>query len=86
MIVADRLRRNRKMTSTTRMTVRSSVNLTSWTDSRIETERSLRIAERERGGQLRLQLRQQRLDRVDDFDGVRARLPLDREVDASGCR
>ena len=31
------------MTSTTSATVRISVNLTSWTESRIETERSLRI-------------------------------------------
>ena len=44
MIVADRLRRNRKMTSTTRTTVRTSVNLTSCTDSRIDTERSLRMS------------------------------------------
>ena len=43
MIVADRLRRNRKMTRTTRKTVRISVSLTSCTDSRIETERSLRM-------------------------------------------
>ena len=40
MIVAVRLRRNRKITSTTRITVSISVNCTSRTDSRIEAERS----------------------------------------------
>ena len=44
MTVADRFRRNRKMTITTSPTVRSSVNLTSWTDARIDTERSLRTS------------------------------------------
>ncbi len=43
MMVADRLRRNRKMTRTTRITVRTRVNFTSWTDSLIDTDRSLRI-------------------------------------------
>ena len=43
MIVAERLRRNRKMTRTTSTTVNTSVNLTSCTDSRIDTERSLRM-------------------------------------------
>jgi len=43
MSVAERFLRNRKMTRTTRMTVRTSVNLTSWTESRIEIDRSLRI-------------------------------------------
>ena len=38
--VAERLRRNRKMTSTTRHSVRTSVNWTSRTERRIETERS----------------------------------------------
>ncbi len=40
MIVAETLRRNRKMTSTTRAMASASVNSTSWTDSRIATERS----------------------------------------------
>ena len=38
--VADRFRRNRKITRTTRPTVSPSVSLTSWTDSRIGAERS----------------------------------------------
>ena len=40
MTVAETLRRNRKITSTTSATARSSVNCTSWTEARIETERS----------------------------------------------
>ncbi len=40
--VAERLRRKRKITSTTRQSVSRSVNLTSSTDSRIETDRSNR--------------------------------------------
>ena len=44
MIVAEMFRRNRKMTRTTRPTVASSVILTSCTDSRIVTERSLRMS------------------------------------------
>ena len=44
MMVADRFLRNRKMTRTTRTTVSTRVNLTSCTDSRMDTERSLRMA------------------------------------------
>ena len=40
MIVADRLRRKRKITMTTRAMVSSKVNWTSWTDSRMATDRS----------------------------------------------
>ena len=43
MMVAERLRRNRKMTSTTRPRVTSSVSLTSLTDSWMDSERSKRI-------------------------------------------
>ena len=53
----------------------------SCTDSRIDCDRSLRTASTERGRQLRLNLRQQRADRVDDLDRVRARLPLIGQVD-----
>ena len=55
MIVAETLRRNRKMTSTTRKTVSRSVNFTSSTDSRIGCARSLRIWSGHRGRQLRLE-------------------------------
>ena len=41
MMVAVRLRRNRKMTRMTRITVRSRVNLTSFTDSRMVSDRSM---------------------------------------------
>ena len=40
MMVAATLRRKRKMTSTTSISARYSVNCTSSTDARIETERS----------------------------------------------
>ena len=56
------------MTRTTRTTVSSSVNLTSWTESRIgdaSGRSGCRACTRRR--QLRLELRQQRLDRVDDL-------------------
>jgi hypothetical protein len=43
-IVAEMLRRNRKMTRMTRATVNSSVNLTSRTESRIGPARSLRTS------------------------------------------
>ncbi len=43
MIVAEMFLRNRKITSTTRPMVRTSVNFTSATDSRIDSDRSLRM-------------------------------------------
>ena len=43
MTVADRLRRKRKMTSTTRHTVSTSVNLTSATDALMDSDRSNRM-------------------------------------------
>ena len=81
MTVAEMLRRNRKMTITTSAMVSTIVNLMSWTDSRIDCDRSLRTASVERGRKLRLDLRQQLADRVDDLDRVRARLPLHGQVD-----
>src|SRR3989449_11257287 len=42
MIVAERLRRNRKITRTTSASVRNSVNCTSASEARIDTERSER--------------------------------------------
>ncbi len=44
MTVAETLRRNRKITAMTRPMVSSSVNLTSATDSRIATDRSVRTS------------------------------------------
>ena len=40
MRVAETLRRNRKITSTTSATASSRVNCTSWTELRIDTDRS----------------------------------------------
>ncbi len=42
-MVADKLRRKRKMTITTRQMVRNKVNWTSLTDSRMDKERSKRM-------------------------------------------
>ena len=54
MRVAETLRRNRKITSTTRTSVRSSVNCTSLTEFWIETERSYRTCrETDAGNSLR---------------------------------
>ncbi len=44
MIVAETLRRNRKITAMTSPMVSISVNFTSWTDSRMATERSVRTS------------------------------------------
>ena len=44
MIVAESARRKRKITSTTKMIARTKVNFTSWTESRIEIERSTTIS------------------------------------------
>src|SRR2546427_9352065 len=46
MIVAERLRRNRKMTRTTSARVRNSVNFTSVSEARIDSERSERSCRR----------------------------------------
>src|SRR5512140_423245 len=48
--VAVTFRRKMKITRTTRMTVRTSVNFTSSTDSRIDSERSMRISMLTDGG------------------------------------
>ena len=57
MSVADRLRRNRKITSTTSASASTSVNCTSWTDSRIDAERSKQDVELDAGRELRAELR-----------------------------
>ena len=44
MMVAERFRRNRKITRTTRAMASSSVNWTSWTESRIDCDRSYRMS------------------------------------------
>ena len=50
--VAERLRRNRKITITTRPSVSTMVNCTSWSDSRMVSERSYRMSRLTDGGQL----------------------------------
>src|SRR5207244_2622958 len=45
-IVAERFRRNRKITRTTRMIAISRVNFTSWTEARIDWERSYKVSNR----------------------------------------
>ena len=50
MIVADQFRRNRKITSTTRPSVSSSVNVTSSTDALIVAERSYSVSTCTAGG------------------------------------
>ena len=69
------------MTMTTRAIVSISSNSTSSTDARIVVVRSVRIATSIDGGQRGAQLRQQRLDAVDDGDDVRAGLALDVQDD-----
>ena len=50
MMVAVKLRRNTKMTAMTRASAISSVSLTSWTDSRIDSERSILTSSETPGG------------------------------------
>ena len=77
MTVAANVRRNRKMTSTTRAIVSISSNCTSSTEARIVTVRSVRIDDFDGGRQVAAEVRQAPLDVVDDLDNVGARLPLD---------
>ena len=81
MNVERRFRRNRKITRTTRTTVRTSVSWTSRTLSRIPSERSNMMSMRIAAGICMPERRQERLDGVDDLDRVRVRLALDREDD-----
>src|SRR5262249_4242319 len=74
MIVAERLRRKRKITITTRKSVSRRVNFTSLTEARFgAVAMDLKV---DAGGQLAAELRQQRAHAVGDFDGVRAGLLL----------
>ena len=84
MTVAERLRRNRKMTRTTSAMVRSSVNLTSSTDSRMDTERSKRMSRFDRRRHLSAEDGQKILDAVHHLDRVGAGLALDRQDDRPG--
>ena len=81
MTVAQKLRRNRKITITTSATVSINVNCTSATEARMVSVRSEMIIDldgrRDRG----LQHRQHRLDPVDGVDDVGAGLALDCQDD-----
>ena len=85
--VAERLRRNRKITITTRQIVSTSVNSTSWIEPRMDSRGVERDREIDRRAESPAgRLRQQLLDVVDDLDGVGAGLALDREDDAARRR
>ena len=77
--VAQKLRRKRKITITTRAMVRTSVNSTSATDASIACERSDTSSTLMAGGHRGRQLRHRRLDRVDDLDDVGAGLAEDQQ-------
>ena len=82
MSVAETLRRKRKITSTTSAMVRSSVNFTSWTESRIDCRAVVEDVQVDRGRQLLAELRAGALEHaVHHLDGVGAGLPLDGQHD-----
>ena len=82
MTVAERLRRNRKITSTTRKhgQQQRELHVGDRVADRVR-ERSYRVVDADRRRQLGAEARQQLVDRVDHLDGVGARLALDREHD-----
>ena len=85
MMVAYRLRRNRKITITTSATVSISSNSTSFTDAWIGVVRSVSVVTVDALRQVRFQLRQQALDALHHADGVAARLPLHVQDDRRVC-
>ena len=83
MTVAQNVRRNTKITATTRPMVSSSVNCTSSTEARMVCVRSLRISTCIDGGMVAAQTRQLGLDAIDRLDDVGARLLEDDEEHAA---
>ena len=81
--VADGLRRNRKITATTRTTARPSSNSTSATEARIVVVRSVTTATSTAAGSAALSAGSSAWMPVDDGDDVGARLALDVDDD---CR
>ena len=81
MMVAETVRRNRKITSTTRPIAISSVSCTSCTDSRTEIERSIITCMLMAAGICARIGRDALLHRVDDRDRVGIGLALDRQHD-----
>ena len=76
MIVAGRLRRNRKITSTTSATARPSSNSTSATEARMVVVRSVSTATSTAAGSVDVSCGSKRFDGVDHLDDVGARLAL----------
>ena len=85
MMVAERFRRKMKITMMTSAIVSISVNFTSSTDARMETERSYEVSIRTGGRDVIFQSGQQFLDAVDDRDRIRSRLLLDRQNDGANA-
>ena len=81
--MADRFRRNRKITITTRAMVRTSVNSTSWIDARIDFEASNATDKLTDGGISRRNCGSKSEDAVDNLHCIGARLPLDGENDSA---
>ena len=81
--VAETLRRNRKITITTRPSVSSMVNCTSLYDSRMVSERSYKISMFTEAGISARNVGSRFLTRVGHFDGVGAGLALDAENDGA---
>ena len=79
MMVARRLRRNRKITITTRQSARKRVNFTSFTDAFTVSERSFSVAISTEGGIWERSVAHRRLHPLRDRHRIGARLPLDRE-------
>ena len=85
MMVAETLRRKRKMTSMTRNTASSSVNLTSLTDCADGNGAVVLDRQVDRRRHDRVEPRNQLADVIDDIDGVRAGLALNRQHDAGNA-
>ena len=83
MMVAEALRRNRKMTITTSAVVSISSNSTSSTEARMVVVRSVMTCDVDPLRQRRLDLRQQRLHGIDDADDVGSGLALNVQNDGA---
>ena len=82
MSVAQKLRRNKRITITTRQMVSTSVNSTSATEARMVTVRSRMVSTLTAGGMRAVSCGSSALIVVDDVDDVGAGLLEDREDDA----
>ncbi len=82
MSVAQKFRRNSKITITTRQIVSTRVNSTSATDARMVVVRSRMVSTLTAGGMRAVRWRYFGLNSIDSFDDVGARLLEHREDDA----